>query len=193
MRDVLSVLTNRKKGISLISPKFALPIAATALGILTACGSSSGSSSAPAGGTGSESTSSASSTASSSAPSTGGTIDKTPTEADLLPAVQALIDPKISPTDKAASVIGGNDLEATFVSLDKYIAEGPAVTFKISDPQVVGNTVNAKVQISSGGQTLPDLYPSVWQKSSSGFQLTRTGACALIAVSGITCPDAATS
>jgi len=117
----------------------------------------------------------------------------TPSAADLVPTVEALIDAQQTAQERAANVVGGEDLAATFVKLDDYISQGPPVTFEIVDPTLKDGTVTANVKILSDGVALEQLYPSFWQADGDVYKITRTGACSLIAVSGITCPDAAAS
>ncbi|MCZ4499321.1 MAG: putative secreted protein [Marmoricola sp.] len=117
--------------------------------------------------------------------------DPAATSAELLAAINGLIDPAKTPAEHVAEVEAGSDLGPTFKKLATYIAEGPAVTFKVKNPAVTGDTAKADVEISSGGSALEELYPAFFQQVDGRWKVTRTGFCSLVAVSGITCPDLA--
>lgn len=159
---------------------------------LTACGGSSSSDASTTIAATTEATVEAAASESSAPASPAGDTE-VPDPAVLVKAVDALIDPTITPKERAAAVVGGEDLVATFVKLDDYISQGPPVTFEVVDPTIKDGVVTANVQIINDGTPLEDLYPAFWALNGDTYQITRTGACSLIAVSGITCPDAAAS
>jgi hypothetical protein len=176
----------------LISTKAAF-VAALAMGpvlIVSACGGSTDK-------TSSEPAPSASAVVTSAAPSaatsTTGTSDATlPSGEALAATVATLIIPTTTPAERSAQVIGGDDLTPTLTKLDAYL-KNFKVTFKVSGQALTGKTLKGNVDIISNGKPFPKLYPSFWQQKGAKWTLTRSGACSLIAVSGITCPDAPAS
>ena len=152
---------------------------------LTGCGSSAKSAAAaPSAATTSAPSAAASSTTASAA--------DLPSGVELAASVAVLISPTTPPSARAAKVIGGGDLTPTLTKLDAYLKDFKVV-FKVSGQEMAGSTLKGNVQIISNGKPFPKLYPAFWQQGSGSWQLTRSGACSLIAVSGITCPDAAVS
>jgi hypothetical protein len=181
----------------LISTKaaFVAAVAASSALTLSACGGSSDKSS-------SEVAPSASAAATSAAPSASASATDSASEApgnatlpggpELAATVATLIIPTTTPAQRTALVIGGGDLEPTLVKLDAYLKDFK-VNFQVKGITQTGKTVKGNVLITSNGRPFPKLYPSFWQQKDSKWQLTRSGACSLIAVSGITCPDAPAS
>ncbi len=112
----------------------------------------------------------------------------TPTEAELLPSIQLLINPTVSPEDKAASVIKGTDLGPTLTKLTEAMTKFPNVTFKIQKITVTGSSARGSVQIISNGTPLEQLLPAFWEQDGGSWKITRAGACSLIVASGVTCP-----
>ena len=117
------------------------------------------------------------------------TTDPAALEGDWHADLDALVATDTTAQQKADGVIGGDDLPATFTKLAASI-KGFKITFQIQNPAVTGDTGKADVLIISDGKKFPKTYPAFWAKQGDDWRLTRAGACSLIAVSGVTCPDA---
>lgn len=108
--------------------------------------------------------------------------------AEMQAALSTLVDTSVAPADLAAGIDGGADLGPTFEQLQTYI-EGFDVDLELVDPVITGDTASASVRIVSNGTAFDQLYPTFFAQVDGHWQVTRAGACALLAVTTIVCPE----
>lgn len=117
------------------------------------------------------------------------TADPAEVAADWLSDLDALVATGTSPAQKAAAISGGDDLTKTFKQLAGAI-KGFKITFKVKHPEITDATGKADVLVISNGKPFDQTYPAFFEKVGDQWQLNRAGACSLIALSGVTCPEA---
>lgn len=102
--------------------------------------------------------------------------------------LDGLVRTDTTPAQKAAAISGGEDLVQTFTKLAETI-KGLKVEFDVRNPVVTGDGGKADILLTVDGEPYDKTYPAFFVKDGDDWVLNRAGACTMIGLSAVSCPE----